>query len=245
MKDVASRITRSLTPALRGDRSYERLYSQPPSPLRVYEWVPIVAALVSTALAWAAQTLAADWIKIWLPVAAYYLYLIADLAFIRPSREAKWLRNSMPVWLILAWHYWLTGALNLHRGEQNLLLVVTAVAAFFAYFWEDYYTMQKFVRGLVVVYYISLIALLRWDAPLGVFVSVSTFILAFSLWHQTFYYRATVAVMALALAFALYQSNTRNLILLLFAGIGIAAIAYLQTFIGAAYDIRKGGQIAS
>lgn len=241
MQQVAARINRSLTPALRSDKNYERVYTQPPAHIRSYEWAPLAAAVIATLLVWRASLLAANWLQIWAPAAGYYLYLLADLTLIKPGREAKWLRNSMPVWLMILWHPLLTSALQLPRGEQNLLLVITALAAFFAHFWEDYYTMQKFVRGLVVVYFLSLVLLLQWAAALGVFVALTVFIIAFSIWHQTLYYRLTVAVLSLSLLFALYQSATRSPILLLFAALGVAAIAYLQTFVNAAYDIRKAG----
>ena len=245
MTNLARQINRSLTPALRGDTSFERLYRQPPAHLRIYEWAPLVAALVASLLLWRANTLAAHWLKVWLPVVCYYLYLAADLTLIRPGREAKWLRNSMPVWLILAWHYPLTRALGIPAGEQNLLLAILSVSAFFAFFWEDYYTLQKFVRGLVVVYYISMLFLLIWPEPPGMFVSVAVFILAFSIWYRTLSYRITALVFSLSLSYVLYQSDRRSPVLFLFAGLGVAAIAYLQTFINAAYDIRKNGLIAA
>ena len=71
------------------------------------------------------------------------------------------------------------------------------VIAFFAFFWEDYYTMQKFVRGLVLVYYLSLLFLLRWPEPAAIFVSVSSFVIAFTIWYQTRYWRLTAAVFSL------------------------------------------------
>jgi hypothetical protein len=51
-------------------------------------------------------------------------------------------------------------------------------------------------------------------------------------------------VMALALGIALLSASEIKPILLAFAALGVAAIGYLQTFISAAYDIRKAGSIA-
>lgn len=244
MREMAKSINRSLTPALRGDASYERWYKQPPSNIRIYEWVPLIAAVIATLITLFRGTFVGNWHHLWIPAICYYLYLAADLQFIKPSRESKWLRNSMPIWLVMIWHNGLTAALNVPQGEKNLLLLIVTIAAFFVFFWEDYFTLQKFVRGLVLVYYLSIAMLLQWPHSLGVYVAVSAFIIAFSLWSRTIYYWATVAVMAIALGIALFLISEIRLSLLAFAALGVFAIGYLQTFINAAYDIRKAGNIA-
>src|SRR5262249_53238964 len=154
MQRVAASINRSLAPSIHGAESLERWYHQPPSHVRSYEWAPAIAALVAIIVAGRRGTLAARWLNIILPPASYYAYIMADLAFIKPSRIAKWLRNSTPIWLILAWHYPLTRALLLPAGDRNGMLAAAALAAFFPFFYEDYYSLQKFVRGVVVSYYI-------------------------------------------------------------------------------------------
>jgi 1-acyl-sn-glycerol-3-phosphate acyltransferase len=244
MRDMAKSINRSLTPALRGDASYERWYKQPPSNIRIYEWVPLIAALVATLITFIRGTLIENLHHLWIPAIIYYLYLAADLQFIRPSRESKWLRNSMPIWLVVIWHNGLTTALNVPQGEKNLLLISVTIAAFFVFFWEDYFTLQKFVRGLVLVYYLSIALLLQWSHSLGVFVAIGAFILSFSLWFRTIYYWVTVTVMVIALSLALFSTGQIHPVLLTFAALGLAAIAYLQSFIHAAYDIRKAGSIS-
>jgi hypothetical protein len=243
MVDMAKSINRSLTPALRGDMSYERWYKQPPSNIRIYEWVPLIAALVATLVTFLRGTLTTNLHHIWIPAVVYYLYLAADLQFIRPSRESKWLRNSMPIWLVVFWHNGLTTALNVPQGEKNLLLLSVTIAAFFVFFWEDYFTLQKFVRGLVLVYYLSIALLLQWPQSLGLFVATGAFILGFSLWFRTLYYWATVALMMIAMAIALFSTGKIHPVLLTYAALGVVAIAYLQSFIEAAYDIRKAGSI--
>jgi 1-acyl-sn-glycerol-3-phosphate acyltransferase len=241
MQRVAASINRSLAPALRGAEGWERWYRQPPSHIRSYEWAPLAAAIITTLVALAHHTLPAHWDGIWLPPAIYYLYLAADLALIKPGRSAKWLRNSMPVWLMLVWHYPLTRALARPAGEQNLLLAAVALAAFFPYFWESYYTLQKFVRGLVVVYYISLAIALKWPHPLGVLVAVLGFIAIFSLWHRTRYSAATVTVMLSAIAIALFVTGAADARLFIYGALSVVATAYLQSFVNVAYDIRKAG----
>ncbi|MCI0487838.1 MAG: 1-acyl-sn-glycerol-3-phosphate acyltransferase [Blastocatellia bacterium] len=245
MQKVAERINRSLIPSLRGSQSLERWYSRPPSHVRSYEWAPLIAAIVASVIAGVSQTLSAYWINVWLPVAGYYLYLIADLSLIKPSRTVKWLRNSMPVWLILIWHYPLTESISVQAGAMNELLAGAVVVAFFPFFWEDYYTLQRFVRGLVVVYYFSLALLLNWPEPLGTLTATLCFIIAFTLWYRTIYYPAIVAAMVLSLAAALWRAGAISQALAVYVLLAIAALIYLQTFINVAYDIRKAGDVSA
>jgi 1-acyl-sn-glycerol-3-phosphate acyltransferase len=240
---VTASINRSLAPALRGAAQWEKWYQQPPSHIRSYEWAPLFVALIATALVYGRGASGDDWLKVWLPVAIYYIYIAVDLMLIGPGRLAKWLRNSMPIWLILAWHHWLTEAARLPAGGLNALLVGAALAAFFTFFWEDYYTLQKFVRGLVVVYYCSLALLIGWPHPLGLLVAALGFIAVFALWHRTVYHRATAAVMILSIIAAIFLIGPASLSLLAYAALGVAALGYLQTFVRAAYDIRKAGQV--
>ena len=244
MERVAANINRSLAPALRGAAHFEKWYAQPPSHVRSYEWAPLIAAAVTMLVAGLRHTLAYMWLYVWLPVVIYFAYLLIDLTAIRPGREAKWLRNAMPIYFMLTWHYSLVRALNIPAGEFNLLLAGAALAAFFPYFWEDYYTLQKFVRGVVVVYYFSLALLLGWPHPLGVLVATLSFIAIFSVWYRTNFYRPTVAVMLVALATAIVVTRSFNLTLFAYAGLAAAAVGYLQTFVSAAYDIRKEGEVA-
>lgn len=245
MERVTTSINRSLAPALRGDAHFEKWYRQPPSHIRSYEWAPLIAAVITTLVAGLRGTLGQTWWRIWLPVAVYGLYLIADLTVIRPGREAKWLRNFMPVCLILTWHHSLVRALNIPEGELNLLLACVTLAAFSPYFWEDYYTLQKFVRGLVVVYYFSLALLLGLPHRLGVFVAILSFIVIFSIWYRTNFYAATVAVMLAALATAIFITKSFDPILLIYIALAAAAVVYLQAFVNAAYDIRKAGEVST
>ena len=243
MKRVAASINRSLIPRLRGSEAWEKWYRRPPSHIRIYEWVPLAAAIIASLILRSRGQLNEHWLRLWLPAAAYYAYLMADLTIIRPARLAKWARNSMPVWLILIWHSPLTRAIEVPSGALNLLLVITSLAAFFTFFWEDYYTLQKFVRGLVVVYYLSLALLLGWPHQLGTLVGVLSFIAVFSLWYRTLSYVVSVIVMVLSIAAAVYFTGPASRVLLLYAGLGVAALAYIQTFAAAAYDIRKGGEV--
>jgi 1-acyl-sn-glycerol-3-phosphate acyltransferase len=245
---VAMSVNRSLLPSIRGAESLERWYHQPPSHVRSYEWAPAIAALIAIFVAWRRETLGARWpnvlMDVMAPPAIYYAYIMADLVLIKPSRMAKWLRNSMPIWLILAWHYPLTRALALPAGEWNGLLAAATLAAFFPFFYEDYYTLQKFVRGVVVSYYFSLAVSLAAPHGLGALVAVLGFIAVFVLWQKVIYRKLIAGVMLAAMALAIGLSEEPRTPLLIYAALPFLTLAYLQTFIAIAYDIRKAGNVS-
>jgi 1-acyl-sn-glycerol-3-phosphate acyltransferase len=244
MQTVAESINSALTPALRGADSIEKWYRQPPSHIRTYEWAPLIAMLVALWVAARRDTLHTHWAGIVLPPAIYCLYLIADLAMIRQARIAKWIRNSMPIWLILIWHYPLTSALVVPSGERNLWLAAAVLAAFFPFFYEDYYTLQKFVRGSVASYYFSLALQLFRPHPLGTLVTVLSFITVFVFWYRVIYRWWIAVAMCMVIALAVSLSDEAEPPLLIYAALAVAVNAYLQTFISIAYDIRKAGNVS-
>src|SRR5215475_3284648 len=245
---LAMSVNRSLLPSIRGAESLERWYHQPPSHVRSYEWAPAIATLITIIVAWRRVTLGARWpdviVDVLLPPAIYYAYIMTDLALIKPNRLAKWLRNSAPIWLILAWHYPLTRALVLPAGDRNGLLVAAALAAFFPFFYEDYYTLQKFVRGVVVSYYFSLAVSLALPHGLGTLVAVLGFIAIFVLWQKVIYRKLIATVMLAAMLPAVGLSDEPRAPLLIYAALPFLTLVYLQTFITIAYDIRKAGNVS-
>ncbi|MBO0862479.1 MAG: 1-acyl-sn-glycerol-3-phosphate acyltransferase [Chloracidobacterium sp.] len=245
---VAMSVNRTLLPSIRGAESLERWYHQPPSHVRSYEWAPAIATLIAIIVTWRRGALGARWPDVILDVlpqpAIYYAYIMADLALIKPTRLAKWLRNSAPIWLILAWHYSLTRALVLPAGDRNGLLVTSTLAAFFPFFYEDYYTIQKFVRGVVVSYYFSLAVSLELPHGLGTLVSVLGFIAIFVLWQKVIYKKLIAAVSLMMILLAVGLSGEPRAPLMIYAALPFLTLVYLQTFISTAYDIRKAGNVS-
>lgn len=244
MQRVAARINRSLLPALHEASQLEKRYAEPPSNIRTYEWAPLLAGCIATLVAWQRRTLDSHAASLWLPLVLYYGYLVADLTLIKPSRLAKWVRNSMPVWLILFWHFPLTAATGLPVGERNPWLVGAALAAFFPFFYEDYFSLQKFVRGLVVSYYFSLAMSLGWPHPLGTLTAVLSFILLFYWQSHIVFYRWITAGLLLVLLASILLTAEPRWPLLAFGGLAFLVLAYLQSFISIAYDIRRAGNVA-
>lgn len=244
MQQVAERINRSLTPLLRVDDAYERWYGQPPSNIRSYEWAPLIALIVTLLVSIRRNTIAETWLGVLLPAMGYYLYLMADLALIKPARLSKWIRNTMPVWLILIWHFPLCRALAVPSGERNPWLVVAALAALFPFFYEHYFTLQKFVRGLVASYYFSMALMLLWPHGLGTLVAVLGFIAVFVLWFEVTFRWLIAAVMLAVIAAAIWLTELPQTPLLIYSALALVMITYLQTFVSFAYDIRKAGDVS-
>lgn len=244
MQQVAESINRSLTPSLRVHDAYERWYSQPPSNIRSYEWAPLIAVIVTLLVSIRRNTIDQTWLGVLLPAVGYYLYLMADLMLIKPARIAKWIRNTMPVWLILIWHYPLCAAMAVPPGERNEWLVLAALAAFFPFFYEHYFTLQKFVRGLVASYYFSMVLMLGWPHGLGTLVTVLGFIAIFVLWFEVIYRWLIASVMLAVIIAAIWLTELPRMTLIIYGALAFAMIAYLQTFVSFAYDIRKAGDVS-
>ncbi|MGE0884860.1 MAG: lysophospholipid acyltransferase family protein [Blastocatellales bacterium] len=244
MQHVAERINRSLTPSLRVHEAYEKWYSQPPSNIRTYEWAPLLAVFITLFVAIRRDTIRETWPGIILSAIAYYFYLIADLTLIKPSRFAKWIRNTMPIWLIMIWHYPLSRALAVPAGERNEWLAVAVLAALFPFFYEHYFNLQKFVRGIVASYYYSMALLLGWPHGLGTLVAVLGFIAIFVLWFGIIYRGRIAAFMFVTMAVAIWLSHAPDPTLAIYAALSFVTIGYLQTFASIAYDIRKAGDVS-
>jgi len=243
MQQVGTSINRSLGPALREAANIERWYAQPPSHIRTYEWAPLIAAVIASVICATEGRLASNLIHLLIAPALYYFYLIADLTLIKQVRTTKWLRNSMPVWLAAAWHYPLTQAIQVPSGRMNALLLITVLAAFFPFFYENYFNLQKFVRGLTVSYYFSLLVLLFAPQGLGTFITCILFVLLFNIWYRTVYWAASAIAMATTTVAALVITQAADYILLGYAALAFLVVLYLQTFASAAYDIRRANEV--
>ena len=236
-QEVADRINRSLMPALRGSEGLEKRYRQPPSHIRSYEWAPLLVALIATSISLFRGSV--GWKAIWIPCLAYFAYLAADLALIPPSRFAKWVRNSMPVWLIFAWHFPLTRAVGIDSGAMLVWLLGILLAVFFVFFYEDYLNLQKFVRGIVVVYYFSLLLQLFWPHELGLFAAMLSFIILFTLIFRVTFRWVMATTLGLMLLLASLGTVEPRTPLLGFVTLGALAIVYLKSFASIAYDVRR------
>jgi hypothetical protein len=70
------------------------------------------------------------------------------------------------------------------------------------------------------------------------------FIAIFVLWQGVIYRKLIAAVMLAAVALAVGLSDEPRAPLVVYAAVSSATIAYLQTFVTIAYDIRKAGNVS-
>jgi 1-acyl-sn-glycerol-3-phosphate acyltransferase len=244
MERVAAGINKSLRPAIRGAESIEQWYREPPSHVRSYEWGPLIALVIAGMVALSRGRFERTMGPVAVIAAAYYLYLILDLTLIKPGRLTKWIRNSMPIWLIPLWHLYLVNATGVPMGDQNALLYGATAAAFFPFFYEDYFSLQKFVRGVVAGYYFSMLLQLWLPQALGTLVTVLGMIAIFVFWYEVIYRSWIAAVMLLAIGAAVWRSGAAMLPLLPYAALSFGVILYLECFISIAYDIRRAGNVS-
>lgn len=239
MEKVAQSINSALLPALRGSEAWERWYRQPPSHIRTYEWAPLIAALIASFVLIWRGTFRSNWHLVWLPILIYFGYLIADLTLFSQGRMAKWIRNSMPIWLIGGWHTWLTRSLELPYGSLTPYLAVVTLAVFFVFFYEDYYSLQKYVRGIVVAYYLTLALELLLPHSSALLVTLVAFQIAFLIWFDIKFRWILAALLAALFMAAMWFGTRPSAELIVYACLGLVTVIYLETFISAAYDIRK------
>lgn len=244
MEQVAAGINKSLRPAIRGAASIEHWYREPPSHVRSYEWAPFIAFVIAGMAALYRGRFERTMGPVAILAGAYYLYLILDLTWINPGRLAKWIRNSMPIWLIPLWHSYLVNASGVPMGDQNALLFGATTAAFFPFFYEDYFSLQKFVRGVVAGYYFSLLLQLWLPQELGTLVTVLGMIAIFVFWYEIIFRYLIAGAALIAIGIAIGLSGAQVLPLLPYAALSFGVILYLQCFVSIAYDIRRVGNVS-
>jgi hypothetical protein len=120
-----------------------------------------------------------------------------------------------------------------------LWLVGILLAVFFVFFYEDYLNLQKFVRGIVVVYYFSLLLQLLWPHELGLFAAMLSFIIIFTLLFRVTFRLAIAATLMLMLLLALVGTVEPRTPLLAYLALGAVTIGYLKSFASLAYDVRR------
>ncbi len=194
---VMAPVIRRVEPSLRAEERIEELVKSPASHIRIYEWTPLLAILAGAVFmhlrhAWDAQLLAAAA----LAYGVYFVYLVADIAWIAQNRRTKFVRNIIaPVALLLAmfptlfdvvaklrfavWHATPgTGAVGwpfpgvVGRWLADwwavtyLFPLVYIASSLWAYYFSHYLQFQKLVRGLILAFYAGLLLIILVP-PLG------------------------------------------------------------------------------
>ena len=94
------------------------------------------------------------------------------------------------------------------------------LSSFFVFFYEDYYSLQKYVRGVVVVYYLTLALELRWPSSIALNVSLLVYQIAFAAWFRVLFWKAILVVLTGVLVASVWTSMGDLKILFLYAALG-------------------------
>ena len=123
---------------------------------------------------------------------------------------------------------------------------MATLTVFFVFFYEDYYSLQKYVRGIVVVYYTTILLELWWPHELALLVALIVFQTAFIIWYRIIFriYLAPALILVLIGALWLERESVDSPGAFMLPLV-VAAIVYLHTFISAAYDIRRTAAVGS
>src|SRR4030095_15304704 len=105
--------------------------------------------------------------------------------------------------------------------------------------YEDYYSLQKYVRGIVVAYYLTLALELLLPHSSAMLVTLVAFQIAFLVWFEIKFRWILAALLAALFLAAMWLGPRPSAALIVYARPGLVTVIYLETFISAAYDIRK------
>lgn len=171
----AAAINGALEPAIRAEEKVDALVVQPAPHIRIYEWFLCVVLLALRA--WPATLVAG----------IYFVYLLADVFVIRQSRRTRALRNFAPVLALAGAYPSLAGILGPPAtGPWLVAYVVSGAYALWAavnYCFRRYLQFQRFVRGLLLTLYATVLTVAAMPAQhrQRVVVSLALFVLLFDL----------------------------------------------------------------
>ncbi len=187
---VMEPIVGRIEPALRAEERIDELMHGPASPIRIYEWLPLIAIVVGDVVmrlrqVWDERTISSAC----LAYAVYLAYLLCDIYLIPQNWQTKLFRNVIaPIALLIAMFPTLfdavtamrlavwkpTNSLTAHwpfSGLRGRLLADWWTAtylfplwyladALWVYYFSHYLQFQKLVRGLLVCFYGGLLLII-------------------------------------------------------------------------------------
>lgn len=175
---IGDAINSTLEPAVRAEEKVERLVGQPPSHIRLYEWV-MCLVLLTTGEWWAA-----------IVAVTYFAYLLLDIYVVRQSALTRSLRNFSPA-LALASAY--PSLLHVIGPPPHGMWIASYIGTsvwtawmMISYCFRKYLQFQRLVRGLLLSVYACLLELMYVPslARASFVVTVSLFTLAFDWAHN-------------------------------------------------------------
>jgi 1-acyl-sn-glycerol-3-phosphate acyltransferase len=226
------KVNQRLLPGLKAQETLNKLFARPASHLRIFELVPLGVLLIC----WFAPV---NKVSLLLPVIGYYLYILLDILSFPQGRITKILRDLATLLLIVCWHHSIVKTVSLSTTEiLSLLLVMIGLTI--PYYWANYYDTQRFLRGVVLTYYLTMFWQLFYPATWGLHWSLTAFTAIYAIYRRTLFWYCQIVVVILYYIglFLLWESEILNygLHYLLLGGI---INIYLRFLPFTAHDGRK------
>lgn len=225
-----------LIPGLKAQESLNKHFARPAAHLRVFEIVPLAAYLIVMITIVLFKRV--SWLWFTLPLIAYYGYIVLDLMVLKQGRKSKIIRDLASPLLMLVWYPLIVTALDI-KVAAFLSLVMLTIGICLPYYWTNYYDTQRFLRGLVMTYYISFAIQMVKPAEFGLHWSMTIFALAYALYHRSLFWYFQTILIAIYGGFV-YWIMGEHVVYnhYLYALLGIVANIYMLVFKFTAHDGR-------
>jgi 1-acyl-sn-glycerol-3-phosphate acyltransferase len=228
---VRETIERRLKPSLDADERKRRAFAGPASPIRIYEFAPLVAALGGIAFGGPA-------LRLLLPAIGLLVYVIADIYAIPQGRLAKAARDLAAPCAALLLGPPLARAAGIDAPEW-ISLAALGFGFLAAFNWTNYHKAQRFVRGALVAFFSAFALALAVPHPYGPHIAFASFAAVYSVGWRPLFWPAgalTACLYAVGIAWATAAAGPRAASA--YAALGLVAALYVKVVKFSAHDGR-------
>ncbi|MBX7220409.1 MAG: 1-acyl-sn-glycerol-3-phosphate acyltransferase [Blastocatellia bacterium] len=231
------KVEQRLIPSIKVTDKLYQLFSRPAWPLRVFEIVPLGILLISLI---AAVYTGYPKLPLILPVAVFYMYLLADIWFLPQGRIVKALRDLSTPILLFAWNGTLLKVVNYPTtGVDFLTLGLALGSMLIPFYYANYHDSQRFMRGMVLSYGLALTIALLYPAGYGLHAALFSFAVCYCLDRRPMHWYFTAGgVLVYAAIFGFFaRPFTANLVY--YVAIGLVVDLYMRLVKFTAHDGRS------
>jgi 1-acyl-sn-glycerol-3-phosphate acyltransferase len=218
-------------PSLDADERKRRAFAGPASPVRIYEFGPLLAALAGVALG-------GPTLRLILPALILLAYVVADIYWIPQGRLAKAVRDLAAPCVALTLGPPLAQTVGISVPEWASLAAVGFgfVAAFN---WTNYHKAQRFVRGALFAFFTSFPLAFAVPHPYGPQLACASFATVYAVgWRPLFWPAGALTGVVYGVALAWIATPSWDRSALAYVGLGILAALYVRLVKFSAHDGR-------
>lgn len=229
-------VEQRLIPGLKAQEALNKHFSRPASHLRIFELAPLGVYLIMLVAWWLFHQTSILYLT--LPMLAYYGYIVCDIMYLKQGRKSKIIRDLLTPALMLMWYPVITLGLSI-KISAFLSLMVFIIGICLPYYWTNYYDTQRFLRGVVISYYVSFVLELYRPSHFGLHWVLAAFAFLYAIYHQTVFWYCQIALIALYCGFIYWimgQDATANWYA--YALLGLIVNIYMLFFKFTAHDGR-------